>query len=171
MKFLAKISKVGLVTSVILSLFVGISSCSQEFTKSWQDSTQKVSQSLQQLQSFQSILVNKYHDGRIGVDINYTSTKKGFIRVISIQFNNPSLNKLLSSERAKIAHDVAKLAKEHFALNKPEDSISVSFVDFHNYGVLTSNRVVDSYTLNPSDLIHSNTLVKNGVKRKVQKLN
>ena len=152
MKLLPRAYKFGLATILSLSLITGISSCSQRLIESVQDTTQKAHQFTQKLQSFQSVLVTKYQEKGIGVEINYPSTDKGAIRSINVQFTNTSFNKLTDDERQEIARDVAMLARDHFALDKPEDLISVSFIDFRNYGVLQYNQVIGSYTLHPSEL-------------------
>lgn len=151
-KLLSKAYKFGLATILALLLITGISSCSQRLIESVQDTAQKAHQSIQKLQSFQSVLVTKYQEKGIGVEINYSSTDEGLIRSINVQFTNTSFNKSTDGEQQKIARDVAMLAKDHFALDKPEDSISVSFVDFRNYGVLQYSQVIDSYTLRASEL-------------------
>ena len=152
MKLLSKAYKFGLAAILALSLITGMSGCSQELIESLQDTTQKAHQSMQKLQSFQSALVAKYQEKGIGVEISYSPTEQGMIRSINVQFTNTSFNKLTNGERRKIARDVAMLAKDHFALDKPEDSISVSFIDFRNYGVLKYTQVIGSYTLHPSEL-------------------
>lgn len=151
-KLLSRAYKFGLATVLALSLFTGISSCSQRFIESVQDTTQKVHQSIQKAQLFQSVLVTKYQEKGIGVEINYSSTDKGSIRTINVQFTNTSFNKLTDGERQKIARDVATLAQDHFALDKAKDLISVSFVDFRNYGVFQYSQVIGSYTLHSSEL-------------------
>lgn len=151
-KLLSRVYKFSLATVLALSIFTGISSCSQRFIESVQDTARKMHQSIETLQSFQSVLVTKYQEKGIGVQINYSSTDKGTIRTVSVQFTNTAFNKLTDSERQKIARDVATLAQAHFALDKAEDLILVSFVDFRNYGVLQYRRVIGSYTLHPSGL-------------------
>jgi phenylpyruvate tautomerase PptA (4-oxalocrotonate tautomerase family) len=151
-KLLPKVCKIGLATVVALPLFLGISSCSQAFVESVKDSTQRMSESMKKAQSFQSTLVNKYQESGISVEVNFTYTEKEWMRVINVQFTNTEFNKLTASERQKLAREVAELAKDHFALNLPEDSISVSFVDSQNYAVLQHNRVIGPYTFHPSDL-------------------
>ena len=76
-KLLSRAYKFGLATVLALSLFTGISSCSQRFIESVQDTAQKVHQSIQKVQSFQSVLVTKYQEKGIGIEINYSSTDKG----------------------------------------------------------------------------------------------
>lgn len=151
-KPLSRVYKSGLATVLALSLFTGISSCSQKLIEPVQNTAQNVHQSVQKLKSFQSVLVTKYQEKGISVEINYSSTYKETIRSINVQFTNTSFNKLTDSERQKIARDVATLAQRYFALNKPEDVISVSFVDFRNYVFLQYSQVIGSYTLHPSEL-------------------
>ena len=157
-RLLPKVQKHSLLTVVALSLLIGISSCSQRFiesiqntTQTIQNTTQKIKQSLQKVQSFQSALVGKYQEEGISVEIS-SSMGEESIRAINVQFINTSFNKLTATERQKIARDVATFAKAYFALDKPEDSILVNFVELRNYVVLQYSWAIDYYNFRSSEL-------------------
>jgi len=151
-RFVSKAYKVVLAAVVVLSLFTGINGCSGKLIESIKDTSQKVSKTVQQVKSFQSILIDKYQEKEIGVGINYNSTERETTRVISVVFANTQFNKLTANKREMIARDVAKLAKDYFTLNQPSDFISVSFTEGRNWGMIEYSRLIDSYTIPSSEV-------------------
>lgn len=150
-KILTRFCQVALAETIFISGVIGASSCSSEFVKSLQDTAQVISTEVRKTTSFQSILSVKYGKG-VGSTFGRSHSKDGVVTTVKVQFTNTKFNELAASEREKVARDIAELAKDHFALVDPEDSISVEFVDFRNYGVVKLSTVVDTYTLNPQDL-------------------
>lgn len=139
------------VAIVLLPLLLGVSGC-QLFSQLARTTPPNETETTQITQSFHQALVETYPNETIGINVDHTTLDRGWARKITVQFINSSLNESQNTERAQRAEAVARLAEEYLLLTQPQDSISVRFLDSTTYGILTYDRVIDTYTLHTTDL-------------------
>lgn len=135
----------------IVLLLLGVSGC-QLLSKLPRTMPPNETKTAEITQSFHQALVDQYPNETIGVNVNHTTLDRGWTRTIDVQFINSSLNESQDTERAQRAEAVARLAEDYLLLTDPQDSISVRFLDSTTYGILTYDRVIDTYTLHTTDL-------------------